>query len=372
MAASDSDSPRKFDAVVVGNGVLGASAALVLARRGVSVARVGAAHRPFAASTAAGAMLGCFAEVTAAHLASPVGRKKLALAVEATARWEPWLASLGMTLPAAGTWVVDTDDALAPIEAAARMHHARFERTRDGAYAGRSLSLPDERWVDAPMLLASIDEAFARAGGVVVDDEVARVNADGVVRGVTLTSGPDLGSARVLLAAGAKTQPLLDAFPDVARRVPRITSGFGESIVVETRSTVHGVVRTANRPDGSSLHVVPRGPTTVYIGATNIALASPRASASDDQASDALLGRAAAAFADGLEGARIVTRHAGNRPMSADGLPIAGATSLDGLFLLTGTQRDGLHLSPLLAEAIAATMFGARDERLEPFTPERA
>ena len=370
MTGSADESQREFDAVVVGNGVLGASAALALARAGASVARVGGAARRFAASTAAGAMLGCFAEVTAAHLASPAGRAKIALAVEATARWAPWLASLGMTLPASGTSVVDSDEALAPIEEAARMHHARFER--GGVPSARRLHLPDERWVDAPLLLARLDEAFVRAGGVVVDDEVTRVDADERVGGVTLASGSVLASPRVLLAAGAKTQPLLDAFPALARRIPRITAGFGEAVVVETRGVFDGVLRTANRPDGSSLHLVPRGPHTVYVGATNVALASPRAAADGDDETDALLRRFAACFADVLEVARVVARYAGNRPMSADGTPVAGATSLDGLFVLTGTQRDGLHLSPLLAEAIAATMLGAEpDARLRPFAPER-
>lgn len=345
--------------------MLGASAALVLARTGVAVARVGGAARPFAASTAAGAMLGCFAEVTPALLASAAGRAKLALAVEATARWGPWLASLGMSLPERGTRVIDTDEALAPIEEAARMHHARFERSHG------SLDLPDERWVDAPTLLARIDWAFACAGGVVIDDEVTRVDADAAARGVTLASGSVLESPRVLLAAGAKTQPLIDLFPALARRTPRITSGFGESIVMETSATFEGVVRTANRPDGSSLHLVPRGPHTVYIGATNTALSSPCAVANGDEGTDALLRRFVSCFGDMLEGARILSRHAGNRPMSADGAPVVGATSIDGLFLLTGTQRDGLHLSPLFADAIAAEMFGARDERLRPFAPER-
>ena len=109
----------------------------------------------------------------------------------------------------------------------------------------------------------------------------------------------------------------------------------------------------------------------VHVGHAAL-IAAARAAADGDDETDALLRRFAACFADVLEVARVVARYAGNRPMSADGAPVAGATSLEGLFVLTGTQRDGLHLSPLLAEAIAATMFGAEpDERLRPFAPER-
>lgn len=83
-----------FDVLVVGNGVLGTSTALVLARRRLKVALVGDRHRPGAASSAAGAMLGCFGEVTASLLRSRHGRAKLALDVRATSCWDDWLASL--------------------------------------------------------------------------------------------------------------------------------------------------------------------------------------------------------------------------------------------------------------------------------------
>ncbi|MFB9542696.1 FAD-dependent oxidoreductase [Micromonospora sagamiensis] len=52
-----------YDVVVVGNGVVGSSIAFELSRRGARVARIGEPNRKYAASTASGAMLGCFGEV---------------------------------------------------------------------------------------------------------------------------------------------------------------------------------------------------------------------------------------------------------------------------------------------------------------------
>ena len=39
----------------------------------------------------------------------------------------------------------------------------------------------------------------------------------------------------------------------------------------------------------------------------------------------------------------------GNRPVSADGFPLIGQTSWHGLFILSGTYRDGFHQSLVLA-----------------------
>ncbi|MEK5521656.1 FAD-dependent oxidoreductase [Heyndrickxia sp. FSL W8-0423] len=65
------------DVVVVGNGVLGLSLALSLVRKKLPVALVGESNRPWAASTAAGAMLGCFGEVTSTLLKSEHGRARI-------------------------------------------------------------------------------------------------------------------------------------------------------------------------------------------------------------------------------------------------------------------------------------------------------
>src|SRR5690349_16682249 len=84
---------ESFDLVVVGNGVLGLSVALALAEEQptATIGVVGPVDRPFGATPAAGAMLGCFGEVTAAGTASPEGRRKHELSLTARSMWPEWL-----------------------------------------------------------------------------------------------------------------------------------------------------------------------------------------------------------------------------------------------------------------------------------------
>ena len=88
------EASRVFDVIVVGNGVLGQSLALVLARRRLRVALLGQPNRPWAASAAAGAMLGCFGEVTESLVSNEYGRTKLDLDVRATKLWPDWSGQL--------------------------------------------------------------------------------------------------------------------------------------------------------------------------------------------------------------------------------------------------------------------------------------
>lgn len=54
----------EFDVIVVGAGAVGGSIAYELSARGLNVCRVGETDRTNAASMAAGAMNGCFGEIT--------------------------------------------------------------------------------------------------------------------------------------------------------------------------------------------------------------------------------------------------------------------------------------------------------------------
>ena len=61
----------------------------------------------------------------------------------------------------------------------------------------------------------------------------------------------------------------------------------------------------------------------------------------------------------------------GYRPTSADTLPMIGETSLPGLFMLTGTKRDGLHNSPVYAQDIVDRILGGPGVIDRALLPER-
>jgi len=62
----------------------------------------------------------------------------------------------------------------------------------------------------------------------------------------------------------------------------------------------------------------------------------------------------------------------GNRPVTTDGFPLIGETSWDGLFILTGTYRDGFHKSPVLAQMIAEEIMGEDPTWQHDYKPERS
>ena len=62
----------------------------------------------------------------------------------------------------------------------------------------------------------------------------------------------------------------------------------------------------------------------------------------------------------------------GFRPGSRDDAPILGPSGIDGLVIATGHHRNGILLTPITVETIAAYILtGHLTKIVEPFTPGR-
>jgi glycine/D-amino acid oxidase-like deaminating enzyme len=397
MITSSVDAGRTFDVIIAGNGSIGLSLGLVLARRGLSVAVAGKSSRPFAASAAAGAMNGCFGEATPGLLSSEFGRAKLAMDVRATGLWDSWEELLTeesdetairvadgtlVILNTIGVPEIDTAGYSA-IRSALEEYKEPYEDLDPGDIEWlkpepssrplRAMFIPGERGVDSAALLRGLATAFTRAKGVLVDEHAGGVCfSDGKATGVWFATGETLSAPTVVIAAGASSCDLLGDLPDEIRgRIPGMVCGYGVALqIATTDGTAPGsVIRTPNRAFACGLHVVPRGNGRIYLGATNNISPQPRDVGKVGDL-NLLLGCTRQIRADLVEAAveRIIV---GNRPVPFDGFPLIGEVTA-GLWMMTGTYRDGLHQSPLLARELSARILGEPcDEELNVFTPVR-
>ncbi|MFD5711441.1 NAD(P)/FAD-dependent oxidoreductase [Streptomyces pharetrae] len=395
-----------FDIAVVGNGVLGLSAALEVARRdtGLRIAVVGTPHRDRAATPAAGAMLNCFGEVTQYTTRHPAVAARFALARRALDAWPDWLARLADEAREAaggsalrdshtpGTFVIlsarsgrITDENFEAMRSALVEHGEPHEVADPADIPGlapcpdarplRALYLQREGTVDARRVLAALEAAAATRGVQFLPATATALVADnGTVRGVRLDDGRTLQAAQVVLAAGSMSGELAaTALPPGA--VPPMLHGTGLAVLTH-RDTPGGVthaVRTPNRAATCGLHVLP-SPGGHYIGATSVI--TPRAGAGPELGTAHEMLRAACDQIDQqLSAAQVTAWLCGSRPIPLDCFPLLGPShSLDGLVFATGTYRDGFHCSPVIARYIADVLLDGStppDKDLSWFTPER-
>jgi glycine oxidase len=361
----------RADVAVVGAGVIGLASAWRLAQAGMTVVVVD----PAPGSGASGVAAGMLAPVTEARLGEEA---LLALNHASWARWPAFAAEVEAAggrpvgYRADGTLMVALDaDDRALLDDLAGRHRAmglavealrgREARALEpglapGVRAG--LLAADERSVDPAALVEALWAASEAAGVTVVARPVARIvttPAGDRVTGVALDGGDGAGveAATVLLAAGTWSASVAGV-PDHVRPPVRPIRGqvltlrqpAGDPLIART---VRGIVR------GSSIYLVPRDDGRVVIGATVEERGfdtTPTAGGAYELLRDAL------AIVPGLDDAELVAVRAGLRPGSPDDLPMIGPSGVEGLVVATGHHRNGILLTPVTAEAVAALLTG--------------
>ena len=371
-----------YDVVVVGAGAIGLACGWKAAERGLAVAVVDPTPR-LGASYAAAGML---APVTEAHYGEEL---LLRLNLAAAARYPTFVAELEQAsgLPAGfrtcGTLAVALDAGDRAVlddlhafqsrlglasESLSGRECRRLEPLLAPSVQGGLLVAGDHQ-VDNRLMTDALLAAAERSGATVVRSTVAEVCLrGGAVTGVRTDDGATLDAGTVVLAAGARSagimglpEELLPPVRPVKGQILRlrVPPAYRPLLSRTVRGTVHG----------SPVYLVPREHGELVVGATQEELGY------DDQVTAGgvyELLRDAHALVPAVSELPLVEARAGLRPGSPDNAPLVGPTELPGLVLATGHYRNGILLTPVTADAVAALLAeGTLPEVMAPFTPLR-
>jgi glycine/D-amino acid oxidase-like deaminating enzyme len=383
------------DVVIVGGGILGLMLAHTLVRRSPSL-RIALCDAPVVrgASAAAGAMLAPFSEVTASLARRPYHEERLGHARAAVAAWSEILAdaaeTAGVELVTARGTIVVRNTVSGPLEdrnfeaivACLRDHGAAFEHVAPDRIDGlapapherpvEAIRIPHELAVDTGLLLSWLRDALSRAPALTWHDTpIARVRSDGGrAIGVEDVAGVALDAAAVVLCGGVRSRALVPV--EAGRdRIPPLFAGAGVAILAGGAPVaLRHILRTPNRSFSCGLHVLPRTGGGVYIGATNNPSTRTWSAPSLSDV-EFLVSCATRQIHQGLGRSPALALLTGNRPIALDLSPIVGRTALGGLWIATGTYREGLTLSPLIAGWLADDLLGGVARYPASYTPLR-
>jgi glycine/D-amino acid oxidase-like deaminating enzyme len=332
-----------FDTAVIGDGIIGLSAALELARSGASCALFGASE------------LGAGSGAAAGILAPSVGQRDSEIrnffrysldlfpAFLAPLReFDPdleILAGLLETVPsrpaaldADSRWV--SDDELRRTEPAISAPNGAVLHAHDGA-------------VDSTRVVAALRRAVSRHPRITVDggNGVASIDLATRPARVVTRNGSSIRANSLVLAAGAWS-PQIGGLP---RRVP-VSPLKGQIIAFDAP----GLLRHPVSAD--HVYLVPRGRELV-VGATSEDAGFDTTTSEDGERS---LYAAATRVCPPLADVRVARRWAGLRPATNDMLPILGEDpESPALIYACGHSRNGILLAPVTALAVRAFAEGA-------------
>jgi D-amino-acid dehydrogenase len=237
----------------------------------------------------------------------------------------------------------------------------RQERPVLSARARHGLKLEGQRYLQPLAYTQSLAESVRSRGGQITSGVcVDRVEPPGRGR-LTVISGRERTTFdAVVLASGA----WLSRLGKAAGIRPQLAAGRGYSFTVATAAPLAGPLylpaqRIACTPTPGGMRLA---------GTMEF---RPADDPLDRRRVDAIV-RSARDYLDGADWASVSDVWVGPRPVTADGLPVIGATRQAGVYVAGGHGMWGMTLGPatgrLLAEFIAT---GERPAALRPFDPGR-
>jgi glycine/D-amino acid oxidase-like deaminating enzyme len=386
------------DICIVGNGIIGLQAAYALICRdpNLSISVVGPRSRTGCASMAAAAMFNSYCEIDVGTFDNRVEAEKFEFNRLSNDRWRPLLERIAddskrhMSFEF-GTYLINNnssdlleDENFDEICAALDRYNEPYEKISPSEIplykpemrfrATRSIFIPREGWVNPIELIEAIEVVLRRSGRVKFVDDVClsvRREGDKVVEVVTEHSG-SLTADSFLLCNGAAFSELVERSNlDIAFQ--RIFYGVGATAVLFTKErTIPNCIRTPNRGLACGLYAAPQSQTETIVGATNFISPEPVHYAKLTSLYS-LLKSAMEQLNHSYHRDELIRINIGWRPTSSDTLPLLGETSISNLYVATGTKRDGLHCSPVIAEYLADLLLNGRSSYdFDLFRPERA
>lgn len=226
---------------------------------------------------------------------------------------------------------------------------------------------PQEGWVDAPELVAQLLDAAQRRGATLrTGCSVEGVETRGPRIRVVLATGERLEANAMVNAAGPQADVVAGL---VGRSLPLAPS---RGLLVELSPSPGRALSLPHILDtpAASLRPAPSGRMQVRSDEVDAGLGTDDGSGIPQSLVDELA-RRAAALVPGFAGVSVADSRIGVRVMPADGYPSVGAVAeVPGYY--EAVTHSGVTLGPLIGRLLAELILADRiDPLLEPYSPDR-
>lgn len=389
--------------VVVGNGALGLAIARQICKNSPEseLTLIGPSDLEGSGTAAAAAMLTCYAEIEKGSLDSEIEKAKFELSRKALLIWRDYLQELDSDINLQndnsygfGTFLINTSttdqlddqnfDQIVDVLNKYNENYSKCDssdipnyKPKDFARARRSIFLPNEGWINPRVHIMKLHKYLRSKNVQIIDNKVQMIKKVGANWELLLEKDSiSITCDLVILANGANVQEILSE-SKLGLVIQKIFYGAGASVELELQGSNHSkCIRTPNRGLACGIYSAPFNSfaenPAVLVGATNFISKDP-VKAPRLTSLKTLLENAENEINEDFYKAEVRRVNLGWRPTSQDTFPLVGATSMDGLIIATGTKRDGVHLSPIVAEFIYDLIFGGKisHQEFESFKPER-
>ncbi len=377
--------------IVIGSGISGLAVAYELLQRGCDCTLIGPKSYEGIASSAAGAMVDTFGEI--AEMKHELETYQLHARLWAQRHYPEWLQGIEERSKQSifhkkGMFIVGNsggDNDIAKFTLIRKWMQECQEPYEDVTpatipglqsnvqfQAFDACFMPTALTVDTAQLLSALQKVIAGDSRCHWQHECVReLRQQGKHWKVTTQSDQIFSAPEVIVAAGAFSRAVIGKELWQRARLPALYFGRGTSCTVEAHKPLPHAIRTPNRALACGIHMVPRAGDTLYLGATNLFGTNYENATKGCTVGElhTLLGEITKQLQTSLRNVPIKGLYWGLRPITAYDHPIVGRTALEGLSILTGAHRTGIHLAPFLSKAIVTELLGESSVEQNNFSP---
>jgi len=366
-----------YDISIVGDGVVGCLTTLHLSDNYPKKKILFFSPNKFGgASRAAGAMLNVFGEVDYGFEFDDYQKKKIILGIEAQKNWElifKKYPSLKKSKTANDTIVYckkNSTDLEKNCFKEIKNYQNKFKRNFQDFSKIKTIAknlevnalytfIKGEGAIDTRIFFKNILMLLKRKKNITfIDSEVKKILSKNKAFQLS-TKNKNFKSSKVVIACGAFSKNILGY---LAKDIQKNYFGIGTALEIKSNNLnniipKNTVLRTPNRGSTCGIHLVPRKEGEFYLGAgsniSNDPILFPRLG-TVEYLITSFKNEISKDFDKSL-----VKPVIGYRPMSMDGKPLIGPLKNNkNIFFVSGTKRDGLTYSPIIAKSISAWLNG--------------
>jgi glycine oxidase len=341
--------------IVVGAGPVGLCCALALAQAGHGVTLIDNSAR--GAGWASGGMLGAVYETLGRN---DVPQALTDLAFTSLKLWTDLAPSVGIQAPRTSLFVARMHTEVEQLSAVASNPLAAMTPTAvpNNLNALSAWTCAADMTLNPRITLAALRAACVRAGVSFQFGEVVEIDQSKA----TLRNGQTLEADTIVLATGQSGGALAQSVPALSHI--KLVKGQMLALASDDRVNLKHSIRAGR------LYLLPRG-RQIVVGATSNG--DDLDAVTIDLDAHGALHRESINLWPDLAGAPLVESWSGFRPMTADGLPMIGHSSVTGVLLATGTYRNGWLLAPAIADIVKriVTDSDTPHKDLQSFSPQR-
>jgi glycine oxidase len=351
--------PKAYDVVIAGGGLIGCAIALELSQNGLRVALFDAQDPGLEASWASAGILSPAPENSAMISMVPIGKGSLAMYSAFIAELEE-LSGIDTGYRAKGTIeAIFSNHAREELSTIVALHRglglsaeaisAKEARELEPALSDAleaAVLRPDEASVDNRLLAKALLEAAKRSGAEIhAGAAVQSIWREGSRSNGAIVAGEKVAAKHTIVAAGCFSCRIAGAEPYAPVRPAK-----GQMVSLRSDSAQIERVLWSER-----VYLVPRNDGRILAGATVEHVGYDKTVTAGGVRTNL---DAAIELAPALANARIEETWAGLRPDTPDHLPILGPTDVEGLLMATGHYRSGVLLTPITAKLMSEFVMG--------------